>query len=622
MDDQLARSFASVVRRRLLAALALCAAIFATSPALAAPLKVSGRFLQDAHGNNLMLRGLNVPVYKSGFLDDLDAVAAAVALTQANAVRLEWWAVPPGGTTEYTAANLDRAIQKFFDLGIVPIVDLHDLTFKSDPAVFAATITPFWTDPAIVAILVKHQDHVVVNVANEWGDPSDPATFLSTYGTAIAAIRNAGIVAPLMIDAPQAIHYEFFLAHGADILALDPMHSMLLSVHAYWAASDPNFSDANVLAILDSLQASGLPIVIGEASSNAVTNNPCDLVHYANLLTRANANSIGYLFWAWYEDGNGCPVSMNITVNQDGVTLPTAATPGFGNDALNDPGFGIDAAQPPTVKADFSPVVPPPPDPPRLANISTRMDVLTGNNVMIAGFIIGGSTPKTVAITAAGPSLVPFGISNPLPNPTLTLVRQSDHVVLATNDDWQTDPDASRLLASGFAPTDPHEAGLVVTLPPGAYTAIVSGSGGGVGVSLVGVFELDHPEIPLINISTRGFVQGGNNVMIAGLIVEGTGPQKVVITAAGPSLVPFGITNPLANPSLTLVRQSDHVVIATNDDWQTNANAADIMATGFAPTDPHESALLVALDPGAYTAIVSGVGGGVGVSLVGVFTVP
>jgi len=621
MDDQLARSFASVVRRRLLAALALCAAIFATSPALAAPLKVSGRFLQDAHGNNLMLRGLNVPVYKSGFLDDLDAVAAAVALTQANAVRLEWWAVPPGGTTEYTAANLDRAIQKFFDLGIVPIVDLHDLTFDSDPNVFAATITPFWTDPAIVAILAKHQDHVVVNVANEWGDSADSATFLSTYGSAIAAIRNAGIVAPLMIDAPQAIHYEFFLAHGADILALDPMHSTLLSVHAYWAASDPNFSDANVLAILDSLQASGLPIVIGEASSNAFTNIPCDPIHYSNVLTRANTDGIGYLFWAWYEDGQ-CGQLMNITVNQDGVTLPTAATPGFGNDALNDPGFGIDAAQPPTVKADFSPVVPPPPDPPRVANISTRMDVLTGNNVMIAGFIIGGSTNKTVAITATGPSLAAFGITNPLANPTLTLVRSSDQAIIASNDDWQTDANASLLQASGFAPGNPRESGLYVNLAPGAYTAIVSGIGGGIGIALVGVFEVDHPEVPLVNLSTRGEVLGGNNVMIGGFIVQGSASQKLAITATGPSLAAFGITNALANPTLTIVRSSDQSIVATNDNWQSDANAAQLQASGFAPSNPLEPGLLLTLAPGAYTAIVSGAGGTTGVSVVGVFTVP
>jgi hypothetical protein len=258
----------------------------------------------------------------------------------------------------------------------------------------------------------------------------------------------------------------------------------------------------------------------------------------------------------------------------------------------------------------------------RLVNISTRMEVLTGDNVMIAGFIIGGSTAKTVAIVATGPSLVPFGITNPLANPTLTLVRQSDHAVIATNDDWQGDPHAAQLTATGFAPTNPLESGLVATLPPGAYTVIVQGAGGGVGVSVIGVFEVDHPEVPLINISTRGLVLTGDNVMIAGLIVQGSGPQTVVITATGPSLVPFGITNPLADPTLTLVRQSDHAVIGTNDNWQSAPNAAAITASGFAPTDPHESAMLVTLDPGAYTAIVQGAGGATGVSVVGVFTLP
>ncbi len=621
VEAALAASFASRISGRIVAASALCLALAVTGgAAFAAPLKVSGRFLQDAHGNDLLLRGVNVPAYKSGYVDDLDAVAAAVALTKANAVRIEWWAVPPSGATEYTAANLDRAIQKYFDLGIIPVVDLHDLTFQSNPATFAGTITHFWTDPAIVSILVKHQDHVVVNIANEWGDPADPATFLSTYGAAITAIRNAGIVAPLMVDAPEGFDYQFFLDHGAEVLALDPQHDTLLSVHAYWAASDPGFTDANVLSILDSLQASGLPIVLGEASSNAYTTIPCDPIHYANLLGRANADGIGYLFWAWYEDGQ-CGQAMNITVHQDGLTLPDSSTPGFGNDALNDPDFGIDAAQPPTAKADFSPVVPPP-DPTRLGNISTRGEVLTGGNVMIGGFIIGGSANKTVAITATGPSLAAFGVTNPLANPALTLVRSSDQAIIAANDDWQADANASLLQASGFAPSNPLESGLYINLPPGAYTAIVSGAGGGTGVGLVGVFEVDHPEVPLVNISTRGEVLTGNNVMIGGFIVQGSSPQRLAITATGPSLAAFGITNPLANPTLTIVRSSDQAIIAANDNWQSDANAAQLQASGFAPSSPFEPGLLVTLAPGAYTAIVSGAGNTTGVSVVGVFVAP
>jgi mannan endo-1,4-beta-mannosidase len=356
---------------RLLNALALCVALLAAGEVAAAPLKVVGRFLQDTHGNNILMRGVNVPVYKSGWADDLDAVAPAIALTQTNVVRLEWWAVPPAGTTEYTVSNLDRAIQKFYDLGIIPLVELHDLTFQyghdtkvgllsdgNDRAIFANTITAFWTRADVLAVLVKHQDHLVINLANEWGSSfySDAmpttANFIQNYTDAITAMRNAGIIAPLMVDAPKGFEYQFLLDHGQALLdaVADPQHNTMLSTHAYWAASA--FTDAGVNTILDNFMNSGLPIVLGEASSNAWTNIQCDPIHYANLLTHANTNGIGYLFWAWYEDGQ-CGQLMNITVGPsgDGVTLPTL--PGYGYDALYHPSFGIDAAQPPTLKANF-----------------------------------------------------------------------------------------------------------------------------------------------------------------------------------------------------------------------------------------------------------------------------
>jgi len=192
--------------------------------------------------------------------------------------------------------------------------------------------------------------------------------------------------------------------------------------------------------------------------------------------------------------------------------------------------------------------------------------------------------------------------------------------VIATNDDWQTDANATLLRQSGFAPSDPRESGLYINLPPGAYTAIVSGLNGGTGVSVVGVFEVDHPETPLVNISTRGRVGTGENVLIGGLVIQGTAPKTVAITATGPSLSAFGVTSPLANPTLTIVRSSDQSVVATNDDWQTDANAAQLQASGFAPSDPRESGLLLTLPPGAYTAIVSGVNGTTGISVIGVFT--
>jgi hypothetical protein len=260
-------------------------------------------------------------------------------------------------------------------------------------------------------------------------------------------------------------------------------------------------------------------------------------------------------------------------------------------------------------------------DPPRLANISTRGQVLTGNDVMIGGFVVGGSASKTVVITAAGPSLAAAGIANPLANPTLTLVRSADQVAIASNDNWGSAANAAQIQAAGFAPSNALESAILVTLPPGGYTAIVSGVGGATGVGIVAVYEVDHPEVPLTNISTRGQVLTGNDVMIGGFIIQGSGAQTVVVTATGPSLAAAGISNPLANPTLQLVRSSDGVVMGTNDNWQSAGNAAQIQAAGFAPSNPLESAIMMTLAPGAYTAIVSGVSGGTGIGIVAAYKV-
>jgi hypothetical protein len=254
----------------------------------------------------------------------------------------------------------------------------------------------------------------------------------------------------------------------------------------------------------------------------------------------------------------------------------------------------------------------------RLSNLSTRMQVLTGNDVMIGGFVIGGSTAKTVVVRARGPSLAAFGIANALANPALQLVRSSDQATLATNDDWGSASNAGAIGGSGFAPSNAKESAILITLAPGAYTAIVSGVGG-TGVGIVEVFEVDHPEAPLANLSTRGQVLTGNDVMIGGFVIQGTGPQTVVVRARGPSLVPFGIANALQNPSLQLVRSSDQALMAANDNWGSDVNAGAIAASGFAPSNSLESAILITLDPGAYTAIVTGAGGTTGVGIVEVF---
>lgn len=255
---------------------------------------------------------------------------------------------------------------------------------------------------------------------------------------------------------------------------------------------------------------------------------------------------------------------------------------------------------------------------PRVVNISTRSQVLFGENQMIAGFIIQGSSPKTVVVRVRGPSLAALGVANPLANPVLSLFR--GQTVLAGNDNWRSTNEAA-IQASGFAPSHDLESAILMTLAPGAYTAIVAGAGfsGSTGVAIIEVFEVDHPENPFVNISTRALVGTGENVLIGGLIVQGNGPVTVVIRARGPSMSQF-VTNTLANPVLQLF--AGQTVVASNDDWINGPDAAQIQTAGFAPGYSVESAILVTLQPGAYTAIVSGVGGTTGVGIVEVFRVP
>lgn len=249
-------------------------------------------------------------------------------------------------------------------------------------------------------------------------------------------------------------------------------------------------------------------------------------------------------------------------------------------------------------------------------NISTRVAVQTGDNVLIGGFIITGTDPKNVVIRGIGPSLSNFGIANPLQDPTLEL--HNSNSVIASNDDWQTAANASQIPAS-LQPADSRESAILITLQPGSYTAIVSGKNGTTGVGLVEVYDLDQAiTSKLANISTRGFVDTGDNVMIGGFIVGGgNGSARVIIRAIGPSLTQFGVSDALSDPTLEL-HDGNGVRITTNDNWK-DTQQAEIEATGLPPSNDLESAIVATLPSGAYTAIVAGKGGTTGVALVEVY---
>ena len=257
-----------------------------------------------------------------------------------------------------------------------------------------------------------------------------------------------------------------------------------------------------------------------------------------------------------------------------------------------------------------------PPGPPLiLGNISTRGLVQTGDQVMIGGFVIGGTAPKQVLIRAIGPGLVNFHVAGPLQDPMLSLHDTSSEI--ASNDDWQGASNSAQI-PTNLQPQDTHESAILITLQPGQYTAIVSGKGETTGVALVEVYDLDpNSGSKLANISTRGFVATGDNVMIGGFFGGGTSNGQVIIRAIGPSLSGPGVANPLSDPVLALFNANGEKISA-NDNWGDNQQAA-IMATGLAPTNALESAILTNLSSGSYTAIVSDKNGGTGVALVEVF---
>jgi hypothetical protein len=245
-------------------------------------------------------------------------------------------------------------------------------------------------------------------------------------------------------------------------------------------------------------------------------------------------------------------------------------------------------------------------------NIATRMSVQTGDNVLIAGFIVTGpsGSTKKVLIRGMGPSLAQFGVSGTLSDPFLELHKPDGSVV--SNDNWQQG-DTSQI-PNGFAPNDQRESVLVATLTPGNYSAVVKGAHGETGVGIAELYDLDAASpATLANISTRGFINTGDDVMIGGFIIGGTEPAKILVRVTGPTLTDFGVPGALADPTLELHDSNGSTI--NNDDWR-ESQEADIIATTIPPNKDREPAILATLAPGNYTAVVRGKNNTTGIGLV------
>ena len=246
----------------------------------------------------------------------------------------------------------------------------------------------------------------------------------------------------------------------------------------------------------------------------------------------------------------------------------------------------------------------------------------TGDNILIGGFIVTGNDPKQVLLRAIGPSMTVGG--NPVPgrmaDPTLEL-RDSNGVLLTSNDNWKDSPERTQIEATGFQPSDDRESAILRTLAPAAYTAILRGKDNTTGIALVEVYDRGlSVDSLLANISSRSFVETADNVLIGGFIAGNqSASTDILVRALGPS-TKNSLPNALDDPTLEL-HDSNGTMLASNDNWKDAPERAQIEGTGIPPSHDLESAIFRTLAPAPYTAIVRGKDGGLGVGVVEIYNI-
>ncbi len=323
--------------------------------------------------------------------------------------------------------------------------------------------------------------------------------------------------------------------------------------------------------------------------------------------------------------GNNAPTSAALIEFGVNTAVPAASGPPRGSQGIisnevmasNYPAFAVRGPVAAAVEPGTTGTA-------RLINIATRAAVGGVAGAPIAGFVIAGDA-RSMLVRAVGPSLARFGVAGSLVDPRLGLVGGT--VAIAANDNWLASDAATMAGAGAFALTSgSRDAALVATLPPGAYTAPVTAVDGGSGVVLLEVYDAGGGSGGIINASTRAFVGTGEAVLIPGFVVGGTGTLRLLVRAVGPGLAAFGVAGTLTDPTLTVFR--DGTAVAANDNWSIAANSAEVVAAAanagaFALTaGSRDAALLITLAPGAYTAVVTGVGGTTGTALVEVYALP
>ena len=391
-------------------------------------------------------------------------------------------------------------------------------------------------------------------------------------------------------------------------------------------------SDARYLLVT----AAATPTLSTQASAGTTAGNP---ISDAAMLS-GGLNPTGTIMFRLYGPndatcGGAVVFSSNKSVNGNGSYSSDPFTPTAAgtyrwvasysgdvnnngvNGACNDANESVVVAPAPTPTPTprATPTATPTATPGLVANVSTRLAVGTGDNVLIEGFIVQGSagSTKKIMVRAIGPSLIPFGITDALANPTLE-IHDASNAIVASNNNWKTtqigglitSDQSAEIGGSGLAPSNDLESAIIANLAPGSYTAVVRGVNNTTGTGVVDAYDLSGPApAQLANIATRGLVQPGDKLMIAGFIIQ-NGSVKAVIRAIGPSLKAFGISNALPDTTLQL-RDQNGVIVKENDDWKSDPQQAqELQSLGLQPSNDLEAALIATIPPGQYTAQVRG----------------